>query len=42
VTLVDKKQVWRRFSDKGLMKGDTIALREETLQEGTPLLKKVM
>jgi nicotinate phosphoribosyltransferase len=42
VTLVDKKQVWRRFSDKGLMNGDTIALREETLQEGTPLLKKVM
>ena len=42
VTLVDKKQIWRRFDDKGLMQGDTIALREETLPRGTPLLQKVM
>jgi nicotinate phosphoribosyltransferase len=42
VTLVDKKQIWRRFDDKGLMQGDTIALREETLLEGTPLLQQVM
>ena len=33
VTLVDKKQVWRRFDNQGLMQGDTIALREETLPE---------
>lgn len=42
VTLVDKKQIWRRFDDKGLMEGDTIALREETLPEGVPLLQQVM
>jgi len=42
VTLVDKKQIWRRFDDKGLMQGDTIALREEALPEGVPLLQKVM
>jgi len=41
VTLVDKKQVWRKFDDQGLMKGDTISLREEPL-EGEPLLKQVM
>ncbi|MFW6126670.1 MAG: nicotinate phosphoribosyltransferase [Thermodesulfobacteriota bacterium] len=42
VTLVDKKQIWRRFDEKGLMQGDTIALREEALPEGVPLLQKVM
>jgi len=42
VTLVDKKQVWRRFDNQGLMQGDTIALREETLPEGVPLLQQVM
>ncbi len=42
VTLVDKKQVWRRFDDKGLMQGDTIALREEALSEKEPLLQQVM
>jgi nicotinate phosphoribosyltransferase len=42
VTLVDKKQVWRSFDDKGLMNGDTISLREEILPEGVPLLKQVM
>jgi len=42
ITLVDKKQIWRRFDDNGLMQGDTIALREETLPEGVPLLQRVM
>ena len=42
VTLVDKKQIWRRFDDAGRMRQDTIALREESLPEGTPLLKPVM
>ena len=42
MTLVDKKQVWRRFDNQGLMQGDTIALREETLPEGVPLLQQVM
>jgi len=42
VTLVDKKQVWRTFDDRGRMRGDTISLREEVLSEGKPLLKKVM
>ena len=42
VTLVDKKQVWRNFDAKGLMREDTISLREETLPEGVPLLNQVM
>jgi nicotinate phosphoribosyltransferase len=42
VTLVDKKQIWRRFDDQGLMNGDIISLREETLPAGGPLLKPVM
>jgi nicotinate phosphoribosyltransferase len=42
VTLVDKKQIWRSFDDKGLMCGDTISLREETLPAGAPLLNQVM
>lgn len=42
VTLVDKKQIWRNFDHKGLMSGDVIALREETLPTGEPLLKQVM
>ena len=42
VTLVDKKQIWRNFDNKGLMQGDVIALREETLPEGIPLLQQVM
>jgi nicotinate phosphoribosyltransferase len=42
VTLVDKKQIWRSFDDKGLMDGDIIALREETLPAGMPLLQPVM
>ena len=42
VTLVDKKQVWRTFDDQGRMQRDVIALRDEALSEGTPLLMPVM
>jgi nicotinate phosphoribosyltransferase len=42
VTLVDKKQIWRNFDDKGLMLGDAISLREETFPSAMPLLKQVM
>jgi nicotinate phosphoribosyltransferase len=42
VTLVDKKQIWRTFDDRGRMAGDTISLREETLPAAEPLLKPVM
>jgi|UniRef100_A0A7V6A3L4 nicotinate phosphoribosyltransferase len=42
VTLVDKKQIWRNFDDAGLMNGDIISLREETLSGATPLLTQVM
>jgi len=42
VTLVDKKQVWRSFDNAGQMRRDTIALREESLPAGTPLLQPVM
>jgi nicotinate phosphoribosyltransferase len=42
VTLVDKKQVWRWFDHQGRMARDTIALRDETLPGGAPLLKTVM
>jgi nicotinate phosphoribosyltransferase len=42
VTLVDKKQVWRTFDDRGRMQQDIIALRREAMSEGTPLLLPVM
>ncbi len=42
VTLVDKKQVFRFYDEKGKMQRDTIALREEALPGGNPLLEKVM
>jgi nicotinate phosphoribosyltransferase len=42
VTLVDKKQIWRSFDHNGLMSGDTISLREETLLGGVPFLNQVM
>jgi len=42
VTLVDKKQVFRFFDDQGRMARDTIALRDEAVAGGTPLLEKVM
>jgi len=42
VTLVDKKQVFRRYNDQGQMREDTIALRDETIADATPLLSKVM
>jgi nicotinate phosphoribosyltransferase len=42
VTLVDKKQVWRAFDAQGAMQGDLIALRDEAISEGSPLLEPVM
>ncbi len=42
VTLVDKKQVHRRYDAQGRMRGDTIALRDEVLPIGSPLLRKSM
>jgi nicotinate phosphoribosyltransferase len=42
MTLVDKKQIWRTFDDRGRMSGDTISLREETLSASQPLLQPVM
>ena len=42
VTLADQKQIWRSFDDHKLMRGDVIALREEALSQGVPLLHKVM
>lgn len=42
MTLVDKKQIWRTYDDRGRMLGDTISLREETLPAGEPLLQPVM
>jgi nicotinate phosphoribosyltransferase len=42
VTLVDKKQVYRFYDEKGNMARDTIALRDEALPDGRPLLEKVM
>jgi nicotinate phosphoribosyltransferase len=42
VTLVDKKQVWRTFDSQGAMERDTIALRDEAMPAGTPLLQPVM
>jgi nicotinate phosphoribosyltransferase len=42
VTLVDKKQIWRTFNNQGLMERDVIALRDEAVPEGSPLLEPVM
>jgi nicotinate phosphoribosyltransferase len=42
VTLVDKKQVWRFFDDQANMQRDVIALRDEKVSEGAPLLVPVM
>ncbi len=42
VTYVDKKQVFRRFDDQGLMAGDTIGRRDEAIAEATPLLQPFM
>lgn len=42
VTLVDKKQVYRFYDDRGRLDRDVIALREEAVPGGAPLLKKVM
>lgn len=42
VTLVDKKQVFRFFDETGRMARDVIALRDEPVPGGRPLLKKVM
>jgi nicotinate phosphoribosyltransferase len=42
VTLVDKKQVFRLVDAQGAMQKDTIALRGEAVDGGTPLLQPVM
>lgn len=42
VTLVDKKQVFRFLDDAGRMARDVIALRDEPVPGGQPLLEKVM
>ncbi len=41
-TLVDKKQVWRTFDAQGTMQRDVIALRDEEVSGGSPLLEPVM
>jgi len=42
VTLVDKKQIQRRYDDKGQMLRDTIALRDEAAPDAAPLLQQFM
>lgn len=42
VTLVDKKQVFRFYDGEGMIVRDVIALRNESVPEGQPLLEKVM
>ncbi len=42
VTLVDKKQVFRFYDEQGRMARDTIALRDEEVAGGRPLLEKIM
>lgn len=42
VTLVDKKQVFRFYDAAGLMQEDVIALRDEAVPGGEPLLRPVM
>lgn len=40
-TLPGRKQVWRHFTDSGIMRGDILAHEDEP-EEGTPLLERVM
>ncbi|MDD2902827.1 MAG: nicotinate phosphoribosyltransferase [Syntrophales bacterium] len=42
VTLVDKKQIYRRYDAQGRLERDTITLRDELLPEATPLLQPFM
>jgi nicotinate phosphoribosyltransferase len=42
VTLVDKKQIFRHYDERGAFVRDTIGLREESPAPGVPLLEKVM
>ncbi len=42
VTLVDQKQIYRRYAPDGQMLRDTIALRGEAAPAGAPLLEKFM
>ncbi len=42
VTYVDKKQIFRQYDDQGLMAGDSIGRREETIPDARPLLQPVM
>lgn len=42
VTLVDKKQIYRFYDERGNFGRDTIALRDEALPGGASLLKPVM
>ncbi len=42
VTLVDKKQVFRRYDDQGKMQSDTIGLRHDPPGGATPLLEQIM
>lgn len=42
VSLPDEKQVFRRYSRRGQLLRDVIALRDEPLEQGEPLLVKVM
>jgi len=42
VTLVDKKQIYRFYDDRGNFMRDTIALRNEAVPGGDPLLTRVM
>ncbi len=42
ITLPSEKQVFRTTTPKGKLKRDSIALRDDKLKQGKPLLKKVM
>jgi len=42
VTLVDKKQIYRQYDEVGHLLRDTIALREEEVPAGAPLLQQFM
>jgi nicotinate phosphoribosyltransferase len=42
VTLVDKKQIYRRYDAQGRMDRDTIALRDEAVPDAAPWLQKFM
>ena len=42
ISLPDEKQVFRMYDDRGKLSGDIIALKDEEMESGEPILRNVM